>query len=70
MAIRIRRVKGTTVALCAAQTQPLPDDQYLDDAAHHALTCKFERDFESMGFMVDPPNKDEPEWRIMNAVEK
>ena len=41
MAIRIRKINGTTVALCAAKTFPEKDDIYLDDPAHHALSTKF-----------------------------
>ena len=51
MAIRIRNINGTTVALCAAKTKPEPNDIYLDDSVHHALTTKFGVDFRSEGFM-------------------
>ena len=54
MAIRIRKIKGKLVALCAAKSKSLVGDIYLDDNIHHALTIKFERDFKEMGFM----NKD------------
>lgn len=57
MAIRIRDVDGRTVALCAAKTLPESGDIYLDDGAHHALTIKFEDDFESMGMIVPHPDK-------------
>lgn len=53
MAIRIRVVSGKTIALCAAKSDPLPGDLYLDDGAHHALTQKFEKDFRSMGFLKE-----------------
>ena len=53
MAIRIRKIKGTTVALCAAKSKPKKGDLYLDDACHHALTIKFESDFRKMEFMND-----------------
>ena len=45
MAIRLRRVEGILVALCAAETDPLPDDLYLDDGMHYALAAKFARDW-------------------------
>jgi len=48
MSIRIRQVNGITVALCAARSMPKEGDIYLDDAAHHALVAKFERDAHSM----------------------
>ena len=51
MAIRIRRIGGRLIAFCAAKTPPYPDDLYLDDEVHHALTVKFEGDFVKMGFM-------------------
>ena len=41
MSIRIRVVDGETVALCAAATEPVEGDVYLDDAAHYALMLKF-----------------------------
>ena len=51
MAIRIRKVNETTVALCAAKTFPEKDDIYLDDSAHHALSTKFDVDYLEMGFL-------------------
>lgn len=46
MAIRIRKVGGVTVALCAAETDALPDDMYLDDNIHYALAAKFAMDWQ------------------------
>ena len=51
MAIRIRMIKGKTIALCAAKSEAKEGDIYLDDNVHHSLTIKFENDFISMGFM-------------------
>lgn len=45
MAIRLRKVNNTWVALCAFETDPKEDDIYLDDGMHYALTCKFARDW-------------------------
>lgn len=45
MAIRLRRVDGQLLALCAARTKPEPDDRYLDDEEHYALAQKFWRDY-------------------------
>jgi hypothetical protein len=45
MAIRLRMVDGLMVALCAAETDPMQDDLYLDDAHHYALAAKFSRDW-------------------------
>jgi hypothetical protein len=55
MSIRIRKIQGHTVALCAAKTNPEIGDIYLDDNAHYALSTKFMVDFESTGHWVDPP---------------
>ena len=57
MAIRIRKIKGELVALCAAKSSPEKDDLYLDDNIHHALTLKFENDFHRMGFLNYEPEK-------------
>lgn len=52
MAIRIRRVRGKLVALCAAENKAKEGDLYLDDEVHHALTRKFEADFKSEGYII------------------
>lgn len=49
MAIRIREVKGHTIALCAAETKPKKGDLYLDDIIHHALSTKFGLDWKQEG---------------------
>lgn len=49
MAIRIRKVDGHVVALCAAETKPELGDLYLDDSVHHALSTKFAIDWDSEG---------------------
>lgn len=46
MAIRIRRLPGIVVALCAAETDAVEGDLYLDDGQHYALAAKFARDWE------------------------
>lgn len=46
MAIRLRKVKEILIALCAAETDPEPEDLYLDDNIHHALAVKFARDWQ------------------------
>ena len=51
MAIRIRKVEGVLVALCAAETDPKPSDLYLEDSTHYALAAKFARDWQ--GQLVD-----------------
>ena len=51
MAIRIRTINNEVVAICAAKSTPQKGDIYLDDNIHHALTQKFENDFNKMGFL-------------------
>lgn len=45
MAIRLRVVNGTLIAICAARSVAKAGDVYLDDGQHHALASKFARDF-------------------------
>lgn len=58
MSIRLRRIEGEMVALCAAFSEPKIGDLYLDDAHHYALSCKFARDY-SHNFPNDPKMGDE-----------
>ena len=51
MAIRLRETRGKWRALCAAEFEGLPNDVYLDDNMHHALSEKFMNDFKAMGFI-------------------
>lgn len=44
MAIRLRKLDGEWVALCAVETCSREGDVYLDDGIHYALACKFARD--------------------------
>ena len=53
MAIRIRNVNGTVIALCAARSTAKEGDIYLDDNAHHALTTKFGIDWKGEGILND-----------------
>ncbi|MER9769012.1 hypothetical protein NKJ09_23440 [Mesorhizobium sp. M0189] len=45
MAIRIRTVDSVRVALCAAETDAMAGDVYLDDNDHYALAAKFRLDW-------------------------
>ena len=45
MSIRLRVVKGQTVALCAYETDAKENDVYIDDTQHYALACKFAREY-------------------------
>lgn len=57
MAIRLRRdANGDWVALCAAETDSLEDDTYLDDGQHYALTLKYLRDWKKSGLLTDYDN--------------
>jgi len=46
MSIRIRKINGHLVALCAAKTKAKKGDIYLDDAIHEVLATKFAIDNE------------------------
>lgn len=59
MAIRLRTVNGIRIALCAAETDKLPGDIYLDDNDHYALAAKFARD-NNTGVIYDV------EWKVMD----
>ena len=51
MAIRIRVINGSTIAICAAKSEEKEGDVYLNDGVHHALTTKFGIDFMLEGFI-------------------
>ncbi len=63
MAIRIRTVGGTRVALCAAETDSEPGDTYLDDGDHYALAAKFCLDWQSQLVNWEYPG----EWAAMET---
>ena len=69
MSIRLRQTSAGLVAICAARSVPKPDDLYLDDGAHHALTVKFAADFRSMGFVTDTPDPSHPDRAMELAME-
>jgi hypothetical protein len=80
MAIRLRRVNGMLVALCAAKSVEKADDLYLDDEQHHALATKFSIDFTSEGWgdipfdeeekkAIDAEETDNPNRRIWDAIQ-
>jgi len=54
VSIRIRRIEGHVVALCAARSVEKPGDVYLDDAEHYALAEKFWDDYPVCGVVCDP----------------
>ena len=51
MSIRIRSINGIFVALCAAEVDEAPFDNYLGESEHHALFQKFLRDFKAEGLL-------------------
>ena len=63
MAIRIRSVDGRIVALCAAETDAMTGDAYLDDAAHYALAAKFAHDWQGQTVDWSYPE----EWAAMET---
>lgn len=48
MAIRLRLINNTWIAICAARSMPKEGDVYLDDGQHHAVHAKVERDIHEM----------------------
>ena len=66
MAIRIRTVSGVRVALCAAETDAVEGDVYLDDGDHYALAAKFSRDWN--GRIAGWPYP--TEWAAMDTQKK
>lgn len=63
MSIRIRTVDGIKVALCGFETDPMPDDIYLDDGCHYALAAKFCRDWQDQVVDWEYPE----EWKRMDT---
>ncbi|MCK5601028.1 hypothetical protein KAR91_04105 [Candidatus Pacearchaeota archaeon] len=53
MAIRIRNINGTVIALCARKSDPKSGDIYLDDNVHHALSTKFGIDWVEEGLLTE-----------------
>ena len=52
MAIRIRKINGKTVALCATKNKYKKGDIYLNDSIDHALRMKFLKDYKSEGRII------------------
>ena len=68
MAIRVRWIDGTLVALCAARITAEADDLYLDDAVHEALATKFAVDWHGNG-LLEHELWDEPRATLMRQAE-
>jgi len=69
MAIRLRKIDGKLVALCAAKSEEKIGDIYLDDECHHALTTKFGLDFYSEGFLDNPMADPELVFRMAKEMD-
>lgn len=63
MAIRLRTVAGIRIALCAAETDAMPGDVYLDDGEHYALAAKFCHDWQGQAVDWSYPE----EWAAMES---
>jgi hypothetical protein len=66
MAIRLRTIDGIRVALCAAETDPMLGDIYLDDADHYALSAKYANDWQ--GRIIDWNYPEQ--WKLMQSQKK
>ena len=66
MAIRLRTINGIRIALCAAETDPMPGDTYLDDADHYALSAKYADDWYNRFIDWDYPEQ----WELMLTQKK
>lgn len=49
MAMRLRKLKGNWLAVCAAKSPEHPGDIYIDDAQDHAIRTKLYHDWEEEG---------------------
>jgi hypothetical protein len=66
MAIRLRTVNGVRIALCAAETDPMPGDMYLDDGDHYVLSAKYADDWQ--GRLTDWEYPEQ--WELMQSQKK
>lgn len=72
MAIRLRQVDGTLIALCAVETDEMPGDVYLDDGQHYALSAKFWRDYqgETINFTSEEDDRLAETQKVRDAKEE
>lgn len=66
MSIRIRTVDGYRVALCGFETDPEPDDIYLDDGVHYAIAAKIAHDWQGRTVNWQYPEH----WAAMDSQKK
>ncbi len=71
MAIRLRYLNQTWVALCAARSIAKPGDVYLDDGHHYALAGKFAQDWNSTTLERNGrPLPEHPDENALREVEE
>lgn len=63
MAIRLRTIDGIRIALCAAETDAMTGDLYLDDGDHYALVVKFVSDYQGRTISWEYPEQ----WETMKS---
>lgn len=66
MAIRLRTINGIRTALCAAETDAMEGDTYLDDGDHHALSAKYAHDWQGREICWEYPEQ----WEAMESQKK
>jgi hypothetical protein len=70
VAIRLRTVsldgQLIRVALCAAETDEMPGDVYLDDGDHYAIAAKYALDRQGQTITTEYPE----EWAAMESQKK
>lgn len=64
MAIRLREVEGVLIALCAAETDAMPNDVYIDDGQHYTLACPDDPNF------PEHEDEDRPGYVILNEEQR
>ena len=69
MAIRLRWIQGTWVALCVVEADLKEGDVYLDDSQHYALACKFAREH-TVNWQDETKNKLMDTQKIRDAAEE
>jgi len=65
MAIRLRNIKNTWIALCAAESKEMAGDIYLDDSQDRALRIKFKKDYSDEGIDIFEHHRDFGMERLM-----
>jgi len=69
MAILLRKIDGTLLALSEEKNEPKPNDIYLNDKIEHALRVKFEREYMLNGLLQNPTLVGDHAWEIIDKIE-